>query len=223
MPSLEDKITTTEAFLTDLARKNPETTRVAWTGGKDSTTVLFIWKSVLEHLGLGPARVISIDTGQKFPEIIDFRDSIAASWGLDLHIARPETDLATYPVALDHSACCADLKILPLQQAIRETGTTALITGIRHDEHPDRAGRLPLEQRLDPTHTLANPILDWTETDIWAFADMFALSRCSLYAQGYRSLGCVPCTQKSSGCGERSGRDSAKEENLAQLTSLGYF
>lgn len=225
MPSLDDTIRATETLLAGLlAGPDPARIRVAWTGGKDSTVVLFIWKALLDHHGLGPVRAINLDTGCKFPEIIAFRDQLAARWGVDLHIARPGVVLDGYPVARDVIACCRDLKIEPLARALRQTGASHLITGIRRDEHPDRAGRLALEPRQDPPHVMVNPILDWTETDIWAFHARYDLPHCPLYDQGYRSLGCRPCTALPGAAeGERGGRDQAKERALHTLTSLGYF
>jgi len=198
--------------------------RVAWTGGKDSTVVLFIWKAVLDNAGAGPIRAINLDTGCKFPEVMAFRDLLTEEWSVDLHIARPKVSLDGYPLAEDPLSCCRELKVEPLKQAIVETGATHVMTGIRFDEHPDRAGRLPEERRDDPPHILINPILDWTETDIWAFHARFNLPHCELYDRGYRSLGCQPCTRRpEEGGGERSGRDTSKEAVLPTLTSLGYF
>lgn len=222
---LEDKIEITESLLADiLNRHGAQSVRVAWTGGKDSTVVLFIWRALVEHHGLGPVRAINLDTGCKFPEVVAFRDKLTSEWGIDLHVARPEVDLQKYPVAMDPVSCCRDLKIAPLKKAVRETGATHLLSGIRRDEHPDRAGREPVEERSDPAHVMVNPILDWTESDIWAFHARFDLPHCELYDRGYRSLGCMPCTvEPGAGTGERSGRDGAKEEVMKTLTGLGYF
>ena len=198
--------------------------RVAWTGGKDSTVVLFIWKALIDHHGPGPVHAINLDTGCKFPEVLAFRDRLTDEWGVDLYVSRPSVDLTAYPLAQDPIACCGELKVEPLKAAIRETRATHLITGIRMDEHPDRAARLPMEERDDPPHTMVNPILNWTESDIWAFHARFDLPYCELYDAGYRSLGCQPCTLKpGEGAGERSGRSQDKEAVLDTLTSLGYF
>lgn len=223
--TLDDKIRATEALLSDvLDNCDPAAVRVAWTGGKDSTVVLFIWKALLDHRGLGPVRAINLDTGCKFPEVMAFRDRITAEWSVDLHVARPAEPVAPGDMARDVMECCRLLKVEPLKEALRETGASRLLTGIRRDEHPDRAGRLHLEERQDPAHVMVNPILDWTETDIWAFHDRFDLPHCSLYDLGYRSLGCRPCTSlPGNGEGERSGREKSKEEVMKTLTSLGYF
>lgn len=226
MPTpLDHTITATEKHLASLLEKHDTTAvRVAWTGGKDSTVVLFIWKALMDHHDLGPVRAINLDTGCKFPETLRFRDRLAQEWDIDLHIARPTVSLDNYPLAKDAIACCRDLKVEPLKQAIRDTQTAVLLTGIRRDEHPNRGNRQPEEQRDDPQHLLVNPILDWTESDIWAFHARFGLPHCELYDQGYRSLGCQPCTTKTGASGnERSGRSKAKEASLGTLTDLGYF
>ncbi|WP_338669567.1 phosphoadenosine phosphosulfate reductase family protein [Pseudodesulfovibrio methanolicus] len=229
MPTLEEKILHSESLLSGLleqARRGagPERVRVAWTGGKDSTVALFIWKLLVEDAGAGPVRAITLDTGCKFPEVLAFRDHMAAEWGVDLCIARPGVSLDGYPLAEDPLKCCRELKVEPLKEALRATRATHLVTGIRRDEHPDRAGRREFETRTDPEHTLVNPLLDWTETDIWAFHARFGLPHCGLYDQGYRSLGCRPCTTlPDARGGERSGRARNKEAVLSALTGLGYF
>jgi len=229
MPTLEEKILHSESVLSGLLEQalqgaGPERVGVAWTGGKDSPVALFFWKHLLEAAGAGPVRAITLDTGCKFPEVLAFRDRMAAEWGVDLFIARPEVSLDGYPLAENPLACCRELKVEPLKKALRRTRTTHLVSGIRRDEHPDRAGRLEFEARTDPDHTMVNPLLDWTETDIWAFHARFDLPHCELYDQGYRSLGCRPCTTLPDGRGgERSGRARNKEAVLSALTGLGYF
>ncbi len=223
--TLDEKIQATEAeFVRLLETIVPEKIRVAWTGGKDSTIVLYIWKALLDHHGIGPVRAINLDTGCKFPEVLLFRDRLAHDWDIDLHVAHPEMDCEDYPFARDVVSCCRELKVEPLKRAILETGTTHLMAGIRRDEHPDRADRQVLEERYDPPYVMVNGILDWTEMDIWAFHARFGLPHCELYDHGYRSLGCKPCTAKpGDGNGERSGRTQAKEQSMNTLTSLGYF
>jgi phosphoadenosine phosphosulfate reductase len=229
MPTLEEKILHSESLLSGLLEQvlgstGPDRVRVAWTGGKDSTVALFIWKTLVDHAGAGPVRAVSLDTGCKFPEVLAFRDRLAAEWNVDLRIARPAVSLDGYPLARDPLKCCRELKVEPLLRAVRECGITHLVSGIRRNEHPDRAGRREFEARTGPDHTMVNPLLDWTETDIWAFHDRFGLPHCELYDQGYRSLGCRPCTTLPDGHGgERSGRARDKEAVLSVLTGLGYF
>lgn len=194
---------------------------VGWTGGKDSTVVLALWRKVLGELApTSQARVVNLDTGCKFPEVLAFRDHLAREWSIEMHIIHPDIDLQRYPLAVDPLTCCRDLKIAPLSETIARLAIPALLTGVRADENPDRANRPWLEDHGD--HARVLPILEWTELDIWTYLVREGIPWCPLYDQGYRSLGCVPCTSRS-GQGERSGRDAGKEERMEQLRSLGYF
>ncbi|WP_045218409.1 phosphoadenosine phosphosulfate reductase family protein [Desulfonatronum thioautotrophicum] len=204
----------------------PERTAVAWTGGKDSTVVLWLWRSLLLERVMAPCRAVNLDTGLKFPEVLQLRDQVAREWNIDLHVQHPEVCLVDYPVAQVKLTCCRDLKILPLQQAVADLHLSALFTGLRRDEAPSRSGCEPVEPRVAPEYLQVNPILDWTEMDIWACIMEQGLPYCPLYDQGYRSLGCTPCTlapDQAADNEERSGRDQDKERQMASLRSLGYF
>lgn len=218
---LSEKTALARARMIEVLERFGPGTAVGWTGGKDSTVVLALWREVLrEHAAAAPVRALNLDTGCKFPEVLAFRDRLAGEWGVELHIVRPDVDLVRYPLAVDPVQCCGDLKIRPLNEAVARLKIPALLTGVRADENPDRADRPWLEDHGD--HVRALSILEWTELDVWTFMVREAVPWCSLYDQGYRSLGCMPCTVRS-GRGERSGRDSAKEERMGQLRSLGYF
>lgn len=200
---------------------------VAFTGGKDSSVTLALWREALKGTS-APLLALSVDTGCKFPQVTAFRDALCADWGVALTIARPQVDLVAYPLAQDKLACCRDLKIAPLAKALRETRTHTLLTGLRRDEHPSRAERPYVELRAmaqgNPEHWQVNPILDWTEMDVWAFLTGEALPYCGLYHEGYRSLGCMPCTKPAGAdSDERAGRDPEKERQLEILKGLGYF
>ncbi len=218
---LMEKIDAARMHMREVLHRFGPATTVGWTGGKDSTVVLALWREVLaEHASGERARAINLDTGCKFPDVLVFRDQLAREWRVDLHVVHPEVDRARYPLAQNPVTCCRDLKIAPLNAAIARLVVPALLIGVRADENPDRATRPWLEDHGD--HFRAAPILDWTELDIWTFLVRAGIPWCPLYDQGYRSLGCVPCTSRS-GHGERSGRDGRKEERMGQLRSLGYF
>jgi len=200
---------------------------MAWTGGKDSTTVLSLWKRYLERRGLKnrhPLQALSLDTGCKFSDVIDFRDELAREWDVVLKVIRPHADdLALGPDPLNPVSCCRRLKIKPLQRAIEQLGVGVLVTGIRHDEHHSRQIHAWREHRQEPEYVQAHPILHWSEMDIWSYHLQEGLAYCQLYDQGYRSLGCRPCTTRGSEGPERSGRNQEKENQLHVLRSLGYF
>ncbi|GFK95562.1 Thioredoxin-dependent 5'-adenylylsulfate reductase [Fundidesulfovibrio magnetotacticus] len=219
MQSLQEKLAHTIDFLESLLKdRDPSCVAVAWTGGKDSTVVLNLWRAVTP----GPLKAVNLDTGHKFPEILAFRDRMAREWGVDLHIVRPLPEEIPQEIAQDKMACCRALKVEPLRRAVAQMGLEVLLSGVRADENRARKNLDLLEDRNG--YLQANPILHWTEMDVWALITQRGLPYCELYDRGYRSLGCVPCTALSApGLGERGGRDSEKEARMAELHALGYF
>ncbi len=194
---------------------------VCWTGGKDSTVLLHLWCATLAEKapGLRP-RAIVIDTGWKFPETIALCRELAWQWDVDLHIVSPPQDCGV-PVAVDPVACCHARKIVPLRRAVADLGLEILMVGVRADEHPDRAAS-GWQWPVDGHWRLA-PLLEWQEQHIWTYHVWAAIPWCSLYDDGYRSLGCIPCTRRTKAPGERAGRDPRKETHMTMLRSLGYF
>jgi phosphoadenosine phosphosulfate reductase len=221
-PSLTEKARHAQALLREaLESHGAERVAVAFTGGKDSALALFFWRRTLHESSSGTAPLaLNLDTGVKFPEVLDFRDQLTRNWGAALHVARPHN--ARVPVAVDKAACCKERKIEPLFAAIRELGLTLLITGIRADEHPSRAALPFFEQCAG--HTRLHPLLAFSEMDVWAAIQEYELPWVPLYEQGYRSLGCLPCTAlPHRGGDERSGRAPRKEAVMEDLRALGYF
>ncbi len=221
--SLEAKVDAALAFLRDTAASHaPDGIALAFTGGKDSTVALHLWRLALAGLDK-PRRplVINLDTGCKFPEVMAFRDALAGLWRFDLRVIKSERP-AGLEFGKDVIACCRALKVEPLLAAIREMDIKILLTGLRADENPHRADLSPLENHGD--HMRLHPILNFTEMDIWAYVQTRELPYCDLYEKGYRSLGCMPCTNlPEAGGAERSGRVASKEENMDSLRALGYF
>lgn len=59
--------------------------------------------------------------------------------------------------------------------------------------YDDAASRRTVEQCYRTHKTLVNPIIDFTEEDVWEFIKMYNLPYCSLYDEGFKRLGCVGC------------------------------
>ena len=111
--------------------KNPA---ILFSGGKDSTALLYlVKKACFNHV---PFPIIHIDTGCKFKEIYEFRDKLAKDLNLKLIIAKNQK-------ALDQGMnkdqgreiCCNALKTEALKQCIKEHKFDAILVGIRRDEH----------------------------------------------------------------------------------------
>lgn len=87
--------------------------------------------------------------------------------------------------------CCKLLKVEPTKEAVKDLD--AWITGLRSTEGYTRADYKEVEEKGGLIKI--NPILEWTELDIWRYLALNNVPVNPLYAQGYRSLGCAPCSK----------------------------
>jgi phosphoadenosine phosphosulfate reductase len=157
-------------------------------------------ESVLVHmlLQLVPdPRVFTIDTGVLFPETYAAWREMEQRFGVEVEVfdaARPSSPWTA-------ADCCGQAKVAALEQAL--DGLDAWITGLRREQSPTRAAAE--EHGWDDAHGLwkVNPLVDWTERDVWAYISEHDLPYNPLHDQGYASIGCAPCTLPGSG---REGR-----------------
>jgi phosphoadenosine phosphosulfate reductase len=101
--------------------------------------------------------------------------------------------------------CCAIRKSGPLRRAL--AGTRLWITGLRRAQSVTRAGLEVLAR--DDAHDVMklSPLADWRSEDVDEYLRVHAVPVNPLHAQGYPSIGCVPCTRAvAPGEDERAGR-----------------
>ena len=55
-----------------------------------------------------------------------------------------------------------------------------------------------IEQCYQRRKTVLNPIIDWTDSDVWEFIHEYDVPYCHLYDCGYKRLGCIGCPMSSS-------------------------
>ena len=55
------------------------------------------------------------------------------------------------------------------------------------------ASRRMVEHCYRTSKTLVNPIVDWTDEDVWEFVHQYKIPYCCLYDEGWKRLGCVGC------------------------------
>lgn len=163
------------------------------------------------------AQVFALDTGRLHEETYEVAEALRARY--DLAIAWYFPELVAVERLLrekgpfsfrnsleDRHACCDVRKVAPLQRALH--GKAGWITGQRREQAVTRSSLVPLER--DHAHggiVKINPLCDFSEQKVWAYADARALPRSRLYAQGYPSIGCAPCTRPvPPGEPARSGR-----------------
>ncbi len=161
--------------------------------------------------------VLFIDTGFHFEETLAFRDRVAAALGLNLVVVRPAMEhrqfIARYGEDVpyrDPDLCCRLNKVEPMQRAL--VGVEAWIAGVRRDQTSYRR-----HLRVVACHAGSvvriHPMLNWTAAEVEAYRRRYALPAHPLYALGYRSIGCKPCTRPSLVANPRAGRwDGRREE-----------
>lgn len=50
-----------------------------------------------------------------------------------------------------------------------------------------------VEQCYRRHKTNVNPIIDWTDKDVWEFINAHKIRYCSLYNEGFNRIGCIGC------------------------------
>ncbi|MHC4486491.1 MAG: phosphoadenosine phosphosulfate reductase family protein [Planctomycetota bacterium] len=93
----------------------------------------------------------------------------------------------------------------PVRQAVQEMNVECWVTGLRCTEGRTRTNYKEAEE-LDKGLIKLNPILIWYEREVWQYLALNRVLVNPLYAKGYRSLGCWPCTKIAQGADERAGR-----------------
>jgi phosphoadenosine phosphosulfate reductase len=123
----------------------------------------------------------------------------------ELRVFSSEEEIPEKLYATDPDRCCEILKIRPTCQAIQEMNVACWVTGLRCTEGRTRTHFKEVEERDEGLIKL-NPILLWYERQVWQYLALNQVPVNPLYAQGYRSLGCWPCTKIAQGADERAGR-----------------
>jgi len=145
-----------------------------------------------------------------FGETLRYRDRLQQKLGLtDLRSIAPHPDdeRALDPDGTlwsrDPDACCNFRKVIPLRRAL--SGFEAEITGRKRFQTVARADMGPIE--LNGTRFVVNPLHGWSLADLVAHIEKHELPRHPLVADGFLSIGCMPCTQRvKAGEDYRSGR-----------------
>ncbi len=159
-----------------------------------------------------PVDIFTLDTGLLFPETYALWRQLETTYGITIRAVRSDLTLEAQAAAHGPSLwereadrCCELRKVIPLRAALR--GFDGWITAIRRDQTAERANAKLVEH--DPRFGLVkvNPLAAWTHDDVWAHIYANDVPTNPLHAQGYPSIGCVPCTSVvAAGEDPRAGR-----------------
>jgi phosphoadenosine phosphosulfate reductase len=157
--------------------------------------------------------ILFLETGKHFPETLRYVAEIRERYGLKtlkflypdadkLTRIDPKGDLWGYQV----NRCCHLRKVEPLERELEAEGYGLLMTGLRREQTPERHDMAPAA--LDDKGRLkVSPLFSWTREQRDAYMKEHEIPHHPLYALGYKSIGCAPCTTPVfPGEQERAGR-----------------
>jgi phosphoadenosine phosphosulfate reductase len=148
--------------------------------------------------------VFTLDTGRLPEETHTLFETVREKYPIAIRTYFPDASTvqawveqngpnAFYKSVAQRQQCCHIRKVEPLQRAL--AGKKSWITGLRREQS---AARHTVERETwDDTNGLTkiNPLLDWTNDDVWAYIKANSVPYNSLHDRGYPSIGCAPCTR----------------------------
>jgi phosphoadenosine phosphosulfate reductase len=150
------------------------------------------------------SRIFTIDTGRLFPETYLLIDKTNMKYGINIEVFFPDHTAvesyvaanginAFYDTVEKRKACCRARKIEPLMRALATLDVW--ICGLRSQQSVTRTDEQLVE--WDDTNKLikVNPLVHWSESDVWDYIRQNNVPYNKLHRQGYPSIGCQPCTR----------------------------
>jgi len=145
--------------------------------------------------------VVFLDTGYHFSEVYEYRDRMAAEWGMNLYNLLPEITVQKQESQFgilnqsDPARCCGIRKVKPLFAEL--DGYKLWFTGLRREQAKSRAALSEVDDFTLPTGKKVrkiSPLTEWSTKDVWTYALQHEIPLLNLYDKGYTSIGCEPCT-----------------------------
>ncbi|TET69254.1 MAG: phosphoadenylyl-sulfate reductase [Candidatus Aminicenantes bacterium] len=151
------------------------------------------------------ARIFTIDTGRLPQETYEVMDRIKEKYKIRLEVYYPDTESVEEMVSRHgfnlfyrsvelRRLCCKVRKVESLNRALKNLD--AWICGLRREQSLTRTEIKKIE--IDQVHNSIikiNPLVDWTEKQVWDYIKENDVPYNSLHDKGYPSIGCAPCTR----------------------------
>lgn len=197
--NFKEKVERSLALIEEAYEKYGDGLVVANSLGKDSVAVWDLAKRVSPKI-----RGFIVTTRFKPKETIKFMNEEVAKYP-ELKVYQSDIEIPEKLYETDPDKCCDILKVEPVQRAVREMMVFCWVTGLRCTEGRTRTDYKEVEER-DAGLVKLNPILIWKEREVWQYLALNGVKVNPLYGEGYRSLGCAPCTKITNEDNERAGR-----------------
>lgn len=162
------------------------------------------------------AKIFTLDTGRVFPETYDLIDRTSRKYKMPIQIYFPDAKQVEEMVnekginlffesVENRKLCCHIRKIEPLKRAFKDLDVW--ICGLRRDQSITRTDVQVVEWDEANGLIKLNPIVDWTEEQVWDYIKTNKVPYNRLHDKGFPSVGCQPCTRAiEKGEDTRAGR-----------------
>ena len=162
------------------------------------------------------ARIFTLDTGRLFPETYQLIDKTDMTYGIKIEVFFPDYKTVQqmvreeginlfYNSIENRHRCCEVRKLEPLHRAFR--GLDVWICGLRREQSVTRKDMQAVEWDAMHNKIKINPLIHWSEDDVWEYIHKHHVPYNKLHDHGYPSIGCEPCTRAvKPGEDIRSGR-----------------
>jgi phosphoadenosine phosphosulfate reductase len=161
--------------------------------------------------------IFTLDTGLLFPETVQLKSRLEDFFGAKIEALQPDLTVEQQEAAhgpelwkRDPDLCCATRKVMPLQGKLSELD--CWITGLRREQSDTRSGiefveLYTFDESTGREIAKLNPMAAWSRKAVWDYLHKHKIPYNPLHDQGYRSIGCLPCTTKVADAqNERAGR-----------------
>lgn len=162
------------------------------------------------------ARVFTLDTGRLFPETYDLIHRTNNKYKIKIEVFFPDYKEVEemvnkkginlfYESIENRKECCRLRKLNPLARAFN--GLDVWICGLRREQSVTRTDLKLVEWDKNNNLIKVNPLISWTEEELWDYIKKNHVPYNSLHDKNYPSIGCQPCTMPvKPGSDVRSGR-----------------
>lgn len=149
-------------------------------------------------------RIITLDTGRLPQATYDVMEACRERYGVDIELYFPDAAEVEqmvreqgvnlfYRSVENRKRCCEVRKIHPLRRAL--AGKKAWVTGLRRQQAGSRQGMAAVEDDGSFGIKKFNPLIEWSEEDVWSYIRAHEVPYNALHDRHYPSIGCEPCTR----------------------------
>ncbi len=161
-------------------------------------------------------KIFTLDTGRLFQESYDLIQRTNLKYNISIGICFPDYNEVEemvnenginlfYDSVENRKKCCFVRKAQPLKRILK--GVDVWICGLRNEQSETRKNNNTVEWDESNGLLRVNPLIAWTEKQLWDYIKKNSIPYNPLHDRGYPSIGCQPCTRSvESGDDIRAGR-----------------